>query len=254
MTTPLLEASGISKKFGGVTALRELSLAVDHHSTVGLIGPNGAGKTTLFNCLFGLLRPDTGRVSFDGQVIDRLPIYRRARLGIGRTYQRLELFREMTVGQHLLAAERSRRRAGGLLLDLLGRGGPAADELARVQAVLELLGIAELADVGVEALSLGHGRLVELGRALATEPALLMLDEPSSGLDRPETASLAVTLGRVNAERGTAILLVEHDVELVRRLTSRLYVLDFGQLIASGPTADVLADAAVRRAYLGPAG
>jgi branched-chain amino acid transport system ATP-binding protein len=250
----LLEASGISKRFGGITALRDIGLTVEGDEMVGLVGPNGAGKTTLFNCLLGVLRPDAGRVTFDGVVIDRLPIYRRARLGIGRTFQRMELFAEMTVRQHLLAAERSRRRTGGLLLDLVNKGAATGEEQARVASLLERLDIADIADLPVEALSLGHGRLVELGRALATEPKLLMLDEPSSGLDRHETAALAGILSRVSAERGTAVLIVEHDLEMVQQVASRLYVLDFGQLIASGPTAEVLADAEVRRAYLGQMG
>jgi branched-chain amino acid transport system ATP-binding protein len=247
----LLEASGICKRFGGITALTDISLTVEADEMVGLVGPNGAGKTTLFNCLLGVLRPDAGRVTFAGVVIDRLPIYRRARLGIGRTFQRMELFAEMTVRQHLLAAERSRRGTGGLLRDLINKGAPTRDEQARVAALLELLDIGDIADMPVEALSLGHGRLAELGRALATEPKLLMLDEPSSGLDRQETAALAGILSRVSAERSTAVLMVEHDLEMVQQMASRLYVLDFGELIASGPTAEVLADAEVRRAYLG---
>jgi branched-chain amino acid transport system ATP-binding protein len=248
---PLLEAHNVSKRFGGITALNELSLAVEPNEVVGLVGPNGAGKTTLFNCLLGMLRPDTGTVKFDGRSIDRLPIYRRARLGIGRTFQRMELFTEMTAREHLLAAERSRRGTGGLLLDLLNKGGATPDERAKVDTILELLGITDNADLPVEALSLGHGRLVELGRALATEPKLLMLDEPSSGLDRKETVALGHILTRVTVQRGAAVLLVEHDLEMVQQVTSRLYVLDFGVLIASGPTAEMLADTNVRRAYLG---
>ena len=248
---PLLEARSISKRFGGIMALRELSLTVEPDEVVGLVGPNGAGKTTLFNCLLGILRSDTGSVMFDNRCIDGLPIYRRARLGIGRTFQRMELFTEMTARDHLLAAERSRRGTGGLLLDLLNKGGPSTDERAKVDATLELLGMADIADLPVEALSLGKGRLVELGRALATEPKLLMLDEPSSGLDRKETAELGDILTQVRVERGIAVLLVEHDLEMVQQVTSRLYVLDFGLLIASGTTGEVLADAGVRRAYLG---
>jgi branched-chain amino acid transport system ATP-binding protein len=232
-------------------AIRDLNVTVEPNEVVGLVGPNGAGKTTLFNCLLGILRCDSGTVIFEGRCVDGLPIYRRARLGIGRTFQRMELFTEMTVRDHLLAAERSRRGTGGLLLDLLNKGGPSREEQARVDSILELLGIAYIADLPVEALSLGHGRLVELGRALATEPKLLMLDEPSSGLDRTETAALGNILAQVTAQRGTAVLLVEHDLEMVQQVTTRLYVLDFGLLIASGTTSEVLADTAVRRAYLG---
>ncbi|HWW53879.1 MAG TPA: ABC transporter ATP-binding protein [Acidimicrobiales bacterium] len=247
----LLEASDISKRFGGITALSQLSLMVDEGEAVGLVGPNGAGKTTLFNCLLGLLRPDTGTVVFDGHDLTGMPIYRRARLGIGRTFQRLELFTEMTTREHLLVAERARHRTGSLWRDLLNKGGPSADELVRVDRMLELLGIGDVADVPAEALSLGHGRVVELGRALMTEPRLLLLDEPSSGLDRTETAALAAVLDRIRTERGTAVLLVEHDLELVQRVVNRLYVLDFGQLIAEGETTAVMSDAGVRKAYLG---
>jgi branched-chain amino acid transport system ATP-binding protein len=218
---------------------------------VGLIGPNGAGKTTLFDCVYGLLRPDEGTVALDGRSLAGRRIHQRARLGIGRTFQRIELFTGTSVRDHLLVAERARDGTGGLVRDLLGRGRPTADEQARVDEVLDLLGLLPLADRPIEALSLGRARLVELGRALMIDPRLLLLDEPSSGLDGEETGIMGDVLLRVNEERGVAVLLVEHDVELVRRVTRRLYVLDFGTLIASGETAAVLGDEAVRKAYLG---
>ena len=249
----LLEANDISKRFGGIAALSTLSLVVDANEAVGLVGPNGAGKTTLFNCLLGLLRPDTGTVCFDGHDLARMPIYRRARLGIGRTFQRMELFTEMTTRQHLLVAERARHRRGNLWRDLTNRARPTLAERRRVDEMLDLLGIRDVAEAPAESLSLGHGRLVELGRALMTEPKLLLLDEPSSGLDRVETLGLTLVLERVRHERQTAVLLVEHDLEMVQRAVHRLYVLDFGKLIAEGPTAAVIADAGVRRAYLGQA-
>ena len=247
----LLEASEITKTFAGITALDHVSLDVEPGEIVGLIGPNGAGKTTFFNCLLGMLKPDQGSVRFDGRDLTRVPTHRRARLGIGRTFQRIELFTEMTPREHLFVAERVRRGDGSLWKDLLGRGRPKADELARVEETIELLGLEDVADRPIEALSLGRGRVVEVGRALMTEPSLLLLDEPSSGLDHHETIELAAKLREVNAKRGAAILLVEHDVEMVRSLVSRVFVLDFGTLIASGPTDDVFAEAAVRRAYLG---
>ncbi len=247
----LLEATEVVKRFSGITALDGVSLEVGDGESVGLIGPNGAGKTTFFNCLLGLARPDSGHVVFAGRDITDLATYRRARLGFGRTFQRMELFGGMTVRDHLLVAERARRGTGRLWKDVLNLARPTADERARAEHTLELLGLQHLADRPVEALSLGRGRLVEVGRALMTEPKLLLLDEPSSGLDQHETEALAETLRDVQAARGTAILLVEHDVDFVRSFSARLYVLDFGTLIASGPTADVLADDAVRRAYLG---
>lgn len=247
----LLEAQGISKSYAGIEALARVGLEVNEGERVGLIGPNGAGKTTFFNCLLGNLRPDAGSVHFDGEDIGSLPIHQRAARGIGRTFQRLELFTGSTVRQHLLIAERVRRGTGSLWKDLLGRGRPTRDEIAVCDEMLELLGLDGLGDQPIEALSLGKGRLVEVGRALMIQPRLLLLDEPSSGLDRKETATLAATLRELQGERGFAILLVEHDVELVSDFAERTYVLDSGRLIASGPTASVMADPVVRVAYLG---
>jgi branched-chain amino acid transport system ATP-binding protein len=249
--TALLEATGVSKHFGGVLALDDVSIDVGEAEAVGLVGPNGAGKTTFFNCLLGLLRPDHGRVMFKGHDLTRLPIHRRARLGIGRTFQRVELFAGLTVGEHLLIAERARRGRGGLLSDLVGGGRPTDDERQRVAEMLELVGLQGAADVPVEALSLGHARLLELGRALITDPDLLLLDEPSSGLDRVEALALAAVLTSTQAQRHTALLLVEHDLEMVQRVVSRLFVLDFGSVLAAGPVAEVLGDDRVRHAYLG---
>jgi branched-chain amino acid transport system ATP-binding protein len=247
----LLDARGVTKTFAGITALNDVSLDVDEREIVGLIGPNGAGKTTFFNCLLGIVKLDAGTVIFDGRDLARVPTYRRARLGIGRTFQRIELFSGMTPREHFLVAERVRNGRGALWKDILFLGRPSADENARATAMLELLGIAAVADRPVESLSLGVGRLVEIGRALMTGPKLVLLDEPSSGLDRQETEALTVKLRAVQKEQGIAILLVEHDVDFVRSLVQRVFVLDFGTLIASGPTAEVFADDAVRRAYLG---
>jgi branched-chain amino acid transport system ATP-binding protein len=247
----VLEATGVTKNFSGIVALDNVSLQVDAGERVGLIGPNGAGKTTFFNCVLGVVRPDGGQVLLEGRDVGGLPVHARALLGIGRTFQRIELFAESTVREHLLIAERTRRGDGRLWKDLLGRGRPRREEIARCDEVLELLGLAELAEEPIERLSLGKGRLVEVGRALMTDPMLLLLDEPSSGLDRDETADLARTLQDVQAAQGFAILLVEHDVELVSSFTERCYVLDFGCLIASGPTADVMASDEVRTAYFG---
>jgi len=247
----LLRAESITKRFSGITALDGVSLDVEAGEAVGLIGPNGAGKTTFFNCLLGLLRPDGGSIEFEGRDLSRVPVYRRSRAGIGRTFQRIELFAEMTVRDHLLVAERSRLGTGRFWKDILNRAAPSAEEQARAAATLDLLRLTDVADVPIESLSLGRGRLVEVGRALMTDPKLLLLDEPSSGLDANETGALADTLRAVQAERGTAVLLVEHDVEFVRAFVSRVFVLDFGTPIAAGPTAEVLASDEVRRAYLG---
>ncbi len=249
--TALLAAHGVTKKFAGITALDDVNLDVGEREVVGLIGPNGAGKTTFFNCLLGLLKPDAGSVRFEGRELTGVPTHKRARLGIARTFQRIELFTGMTPRQHFIVAERVRDGRGALWKDVLFLGRPNADENERAQAMLDLLHLTPVGDRAVESLSLGVGRLVEIGRALMTQPRLVLLDEPSSGLDRAETESLAATLREVQREQGISILLVEHDVEMVRNLVERVFVLDFGTLIASGDTSAVFADSAVRRAYLG---
>ena len=249
--TAVLEAIDIRKTFSGIVALDDLSITIEEGERVGLIGPNGAGKTTFFNCVLGVLRPDHGRVLLHGEDVSNLRVHRRAQRGIGRTFQRIELFAELTVREHLLIAERVRRGDGRLWKDLLGRGRPRAEEIEHCDEVLSLLGLTDVATEPIEHLSLGKGRLVEVGRALMTQPSLLLLDEPSSGLDRQETADLARTLRAVQAEQGFAILLVEHDVEFVADFTERAYVLDFGVMIAQGPTAEVLHSDIVRQAYLG---
>ena len=247
----LLDAVGITKSFSGIRALDDVTLRVVDGERVGLIGPNGAGKTTLFNCILGTLRPDSGSVILNGVDLGSLSVHRRARMGMGRTFQRIELFSDTSVAEHLLIAERVRQGNGALWKDLLGRGRPTPDEIRRCAEVLDLLGLTDLAEEPIETLSLGQGRLVEVGRALVTGPRLLLLDEPSSGLDRAETDALAATLAEIQREKGFAVLLVEHDVELVAAFTDRTYVLDSGQLIANGPTEQMMADAQGRRAYLG---
>ena len=248
---PLLVADQITVRFAGITALAEVSLSVSEREIVGLIGPNGAGKTTLFNCLTGSLRPNGGSIRFGGVSIGGLPTHKRARLGMARTFQRIELFSGMTVREHLVVAERSRRRNAALWKDIVGVGRADAEERERVDATLALLGLTADADRPIEALSLGRGRLVEVGRALMTDPRLLLLDEPSSGLDRDETRALSETLRAVHQQHGTAMLLVEHDIDMVLDLVERIYVLDFGTLIAEGPADEVLRDSRVREAYLG---
>jgi branched-chain amino acid transport system ATP-binding protein len=247
----LLDARGVSKRFAGIAALSDVSLAVDAGEFVGLIGPNGAGKTTFFNCLYGFLKPDAGRVLFDGRDLTRMPTYRRARLGLARTFQRTELFTGMSVRDHLLVAERARTTGVTLWRDVLLRGRVTDEERALADEMLGLLGLGRHADRPIEALSLGQTRLVELGRALMGQPRLLFLDEPSSGLDRIETDEMARVLVDAQRKHGTTVLLIEHDIDLVQDVATRLYVLDYGKLIASGDTTDVLADPDVRHAYLG---
>jgi branched-chain amino acid transport system ATP-binding protein len=251
--TALLEVDSISIHFGGIRALDDVSLDVGARELVGLVGPNGAGKTTLFNCIVGLLRPSGGQVRFAGRSVTELPVHRRARLGIGRTFQRLELFPGMTVREHVIVADRANRRVGGLFADLIGRGRSTKAEIARADETLDLVGLAGAASAPVESLPLGQGRLVELARALVARPQLLLLDEPSSGLDSGETKRLAAVIRQVTSDAGSAVLLVEHDLDLVRALAERLFVLDSGRMLASGPPREVLANADVVAAYVGTA-
>jgi branched-chain amino acid transport system ATP-binding protein len=247
----VLKARGVTKKFAGIAALENVDIDVAEGERIGLIGPNGAGKTTLFNCLLGVLRSDGGTVELAGQDLTGMPVHERAKRGIGRTFQRIELFPDTTVREHLLIADRARSGSGRFWKDIIGLGRPRTEEVARCDEVLGMLGLGHLADEQIERLSLGQGRLVEVGRALMTRPHLLLLDEPSSGLDRAETAALAQTLQEVQLERGFAMLLVEHDIELVSSFTTRCYVLDFGRTLINGPTSEVMASDEMRHAYLG---
>ncbi len=252
--TPLLSLHNVCKSFGGIQAVHAITFDVFAGESVGLVGPNGAGKTTLFNCVCGQLRPEQGDIVFDGQALTGLPTFKRARLGIGRTYQRVEVFTDMSVRDHLMVAERSRRGEGRLWRDLCNMSTPSKDEVERVDAILDLVGITQLADTSVNALGLGNCRLVELARALATEPKILLADEPSSGLDLHETSELAAVLRTVQRERGTAVLLVEHDLAMVAEVVDRTVVMDLGSMLAQGTFDEVMANAEVREAYLGQMG
>jgi len=247
----LLSLRGVCKSFGGIQAVHSVTFDVHPGESIGLVGPNGAGKTTLFNCVCGQLRPEEGDIVFDGTPLTPLPTFKRARLGIGRTYQRIEVFTDMTVQDHLMVAERARRGEARLWRDLLNMSKPTSDEMDRVAATLELVGITHLAHMSVNALGLGNCRLVELARALAGEPKILLADEPSSGLDLHETAEVAQVLRTVQRERGTAVLLVEHDLAMVADVVDRAVVMDLGAMLAQGTFDEVMADPQVRNAYLG---
>jgi len=248
----LLALRGVSKSFGGIHAVHDISFEVRAGESVGLVGPNGAGKTTLFNCVCGQLRNDAGEILFEGASLAGLPTFKRARLGIGRTYQKVEVFTDMR--DHLLVAERSCRGEGRLWKDLLNMSSVTKSEADNVDATLELVGLSSLSDTSVNALGLGHCRLVELARALAAEPKILLADEPSSGLDVRETAEVAAMLRTVQRERGTAILLVEHDLSMVGEVVDRTVVMDLGSMLAQGTFDEVMANAEVRHAYLGQMG
>jgi branched-chain amino acid transport system ATP-binding protein len=237
--TALLDVASVSVSFGGLKALIDVSLDVTAGQVTGLIGPNGAGKTTLFNVVCGLQVPDRGRVLLDERDITALKPYQRARLGLGRTFQRLEVFGSMSVFDNVLVAADA-------------QPGPDGDGDARTLAreLLDLVGLRDVARVRADQLPTGQARLLELGRALATRPRLLLLDEPSSGLDEGETDALAGLLDEL-ATRGLGVLLVEHDVELVMRACRRIHVLDFGSILAVGTPAEIRRNRAVQHAYLG---
>jgi branched-chain amino acid transport system ATP-binding protein len=235
-----LDVAGVEVRFGGVVALRGVDLTVEPDSVTGLIGPNGAGKTTLFNVITGLQKAQAGSVRLDGHDISSLPPHRRARLGIARTFQRLEVFGSLTVRENILVAAEIRRR--------WSRDGSNPRRVA--DEVIGQVGLGPVSRVRCDTLPTGMARLVEVGRALATRPSVLLLDEPSSGLDEQETDDLGALLGRL-AGQGVAVLLVEHDVELVMSVCRRIHVLDFGRILAVGTPAEIQADPDVRAAYLG---
>jgi branched-chain amino acid transport system ATP-binding protein len=237
---PALQAERVSVRFGGVVAVDRVDLSIEPAAITGLIGPNGAGKTTIFNVFGGLQQPTEGKVLLEGRDITRLKAHTRARRGMARTFQRLEVFGTLSVRDNIQVAAEIRKAWAR------DRSRPAAvaDEL------LDRIGLRDVADSRVDAMPTGTARLVELARALATRPSLLLLDEPGSGLDHQETAVLGDLLLDLASE-GMAVLLVEHDVEMVMRVCDRVNVLDFGRLIAEGTPAEVQRDPAVQAAYLG---
>jgi branched-chain amino acid transport system ATP-binding protein len=238
----LLEVNEIDVRFGGIHAVQGASLDVDAGLVTGLIGPNGAGKTTLFNVICGLQEIARGRVMLDGTDITEVKAHARARLGIARTFQRLEVFGSLSARDNVRVAAEIRRR--------WARDG--SDPLAITDQVIDRIGLRAVANQRVDSMPTGLARLVELARALATQPRVLLLDEPSSGLDEQESDDFAHLLLSL-ASDGLAVLLVEHDVDLVMQVCERIHVLDFGQIIASGRPDEVQADSRVQAAYLGAA-
>jgi branched-chain amino acid transport system ATP-binding protein len=237
-----LEIQEVSVRFGGLAALSEVSLGAAEGVITGLIGPNGAGKTTLFNVVTGMQRPNAGAVRLDGRDLRGLSSYRRARLGLGRTFQRLELFGTLTVAENI-----------GVAASIAQRGVVKARSRAIHEIREELLdrvGLTPVANDRADTLPTGTGRLVELARALATRPKVLLLDEPAAGQDTDETERFSEVL-RDLANDGLAILLVEHDMELVMNVCHTVVVLDYGRIICTGTPAQVRADPEVQAAYLG---
>jgi branched-chain amino acid transport system ATP-binding protein len=240
----LLHVEDVTVQFGGVTAVDHASFEVERATVTGLIGPNGAGKTTCFNVITGLQKPTSGRVRMDDVVLTRLPVHRRARKGVGRTFQRLEAFGSLTVRENVRTALDIHEGVRGWFNGQSGAGNRRVDQL------LDRVGIADYADERADSVPTGTARLLELARALACDPRLLLLDEPSSGLDETETADFGTLLLEL-ADEGKTVLMVEHDMDLVMSVCSTIHVLDFGVVIASGSPAAVRSDPAVQQAYLG---
>jgi branched-chain amino acid transport system ATP-binding protein len=236
----LLEASGVTVRFGGITAVDDANIDAEAGTITGLIGPNGAGKTTLFNVITGLQPPTRGKIQFRGNDVTKASPNSRARAGMGRTFQRLEAFGSLTVRENVLVA-----REIYMGVKIFGR-----KQDSMVDELLERVGVTRYANQRADSVPTGTARLVEMARALAIEPRLLLLDEPSSGLDEAETEHFGQLL-RALALDGTAVLMVEHDMELVMGVCDVIHVLEFGKVIASGTAAEIRVNRKVQAAYLG---
>jgi branched-chain amino acid transport system ATP-binding protein len=252
---PLLRVQDVGVRFGGIVALDGVSFAVRPGEIVGLIGPNGAGKTTLFNCLSRLYECDRGEIWFGAERLRTVPRHRVAALGIGRTFQNLALFRSMTVLDNVMVGRHSRSRGGffasALRLPLARREEAAAR--ARAQELVRLLGLEAVADRRVADLPFGTQKRVELARALAAEPKLLLLDEPASGLNHEEVGVLGALIREIRNRLHLTVLLVEHHMNLVMSISDRVVALNFGRKIAEGTPAEVRSHPELVKAYLGAA-
>ena len=246
-----LEVDNVRVRFGGLVAVDGVSLTAPEGRITGLIGPNGAGKTTLFNVCSGLVRPADGRIRLDDEDITHLSVPERSRRGLGRTFQRMELFDSLTVEENVGLGREAGQAGGAVLRHLVARRSDREEVRTTTTDTLELCSLADIAARTVGALSTGQRRLVELARTLAGRFSMLLLDEPSSGLDHVETEAFGQILRRAVDERGLGILLVEHDMSLVMGTCEHIHVVDFGSPIFEGTPTEVQRSDAVRAAYLG---
>ena len=250
---PLLQVQEVTVRFGGVVALDSVSFEVARGETCGLIGPNGAGKTTLFNCLSRLYADHSGDIRFAGQSLKTLPQHRMAGLGIGRTFQNLALFRTLTVRQNIAVGATCRRRTGWIahVMRLPAVVREENEQAAHVDELIELLQLGDVADVLASELPFGTQKRVELARALAARPSLLLLDEPACGLNHHEVGELATLIRKLRQRFALTVLLVEHHMGLVMALSDNVVALNFGRKIAEGTPAEVRRDPELVKAYLG---
>lgn len=251
---PLLEMRDVRMHFGGIVALKGIQYAVPSGIIQALIGPNGAGKTTLFHCISGLIRPTSGHVLFEGRQINGLLPHRIAKLGISRTFQHVALFKSMTVLENIMLGRHPRTRSGfwatGLRLPAMRREERKIRETARSH--LDFVGMGDSANLPAGILPLGKQKILEIARAMATDPKLLLLDEPAGGLNMRETEALGELIQRIRA-RGVTVILVEHDMNLVMEIADRILVLHFGSQLASGTPMEIMDHPEVIDAYLGGA-
>jgi branched-chain amino acid transport system ATP-binding protein len=252
MSRAQLEVRGLDHAFGGLQAVSDVSFEVPERSITALIGPNGAGKTTLFNLISGLLRPDRGSIRLDGQELTGLAAHRIAGLGIARTFQTVRLFPRLSALENVMVGRHTRSRAGFLagMLNLPWTWREERAIRAKARELLLELGLAECAGEAAGSLSFRHQRLVEIARALASEPRLLLLDEPAAGLNLQETEELASLICRIR-DRGITVLLVEHDMSLVMDISDLVIVLNYGRKLAEGAPAEIQRDPEVIKIYLG---